>query len=158
MKKFKEWLVSHKVWAFLGCFSLIVLLIILIVLIMMFMGTSSSKYGHRLDGIKQVTISSDTKDQINNIQDDKVASSNMRIQGKIIYIDINFKAGTSIDDAKAIAKQTLSEFSADELAFYDVCYFLEEEIEKKDGEDAQTGFSITGTKHPSKKEIGWIKG
>lgn len=151
MNKIKSWISEHKVWAVLGGFSLIMLIFILIVLIMMFVGTSSDKYGHRLDGIEDVKISSEKKKEITDFSDDKVVSSDVRIQGKIIYIDVKFKDGTNLDDAKGIANKMLEVFSEEELKFYDVCYFLIEDKEKD-------GFVITGTKHPSKKEISWIKG
>ncbi len=155
MEKIKNWIINHKVWSVLGGICLIIIIGLLIMLISMFVGGASSKYGHRLDGIKEVTITDDTKDKITNYESDKISSTKVRIQGKIINIEINVKNSTSLDDAKAIAKDMLSIFSEDEIKFYDIQYFL---IQEKAEGSEEEGYKITGTKHPNKEEIGWIKG
>lgn len=152
MKKIKELILKHKG---LSIVTLLVVLLVLVTFLMffsMFFGGSSNKYGHRLDGIKEVVLSKGKLDSISSKidEDDSVKANEIRIQGKIVYVNITFKEGTKGDEAKKIGSKVLEEFSEKELGFYDFSFFLVEDKEEE-------GFVITGNKHPKKDDIGWIK-
>lgn len=152
MKKIKDLILKHKG---LSIVTILVILLVLVTFLMffsMFFGGSSNKYGHRLDGINEVTIKKDRLDSLSSTIDenDSVKANEIRIQGKIIYFNITFKEGTKIDDAKKIAEKALEDFSEKEVGYYDFSFFLVEDKEKD-------GFIITGNKHPKKDNIGWIK-
>ena len=138
----------------LGITFLVLLLVLIVFLIFfsMFFGGSSSKYGHRLDGIKEVTLDDKKLKDVSSALEEKesIKEASVRVQGKIVYSNIKFNEGTSIDDAKAIAKEELETFSEKELEFYDFSFFLVEDKEEE-------GFVITGNKHPKKEDIGWTK-
>lgn len=151
MKKIKELFANHKGLFIISCLALVFFLIMLFIFISMFFGKFSNSYGDRLDGIEQVEITDDKLKEINSKieENDIVEKSQVRIQGKIVYINITFKESTKLDDAKSVANKALENFEDDELAFYDFSFFL---VENKE----EDGFIVTGNKHPKKENIGWI--
>lgn len=154
MEKIKELISKHKGLSVVVILSLVLFIIMLILFISMFFGGSSSKYGNRLDGIKEVKIDNNRLDGLNaKIEEyEEVEKCSSRIQGKIVYININFAESSKLDKAKEIAESALEEFSEDEISYYDFSFFLVQESEEEDG-----GFVVTGNKHPNKDNIGWIK-
>jgi hypothetical protein len=122
----------------------------IVVLFSFFVG-SNDKYGNRLDGIKNVELTSKEKKSITDKlkENEEVKEASVRIQGKIIYINIKFNDDTNLDKAKEIANNSLKEIDEDQLKFYDLGYFL-----TKDGEN---GFNVTGTKNAKLDKISWIK-
>jgi uncharacterized pyridoxamine 5'-phosphate oxidase family protein len=122
----------------------------IVVLFSFFVG-SNDKYGNRLDGIKKVELTSKEKKSITDKlkENEEVKEASVRIQGKIIYINIKFNDDTNLDKAKEIANNSLKEIDEDQLKFYDLGYFL-----TKDGEN---GFNVTGTKNAKLDKISWIK-
>ena len=150
MKKIKELYANHKGLFIVSALALILFLIMLIMFISMFFGKFSNEYGDRLDGIDNVEISDDKLNDIANTikEDDNVEDCSLRIQGKIVYLNITFKEKTKLDTAKEIATKSLDNFEEDELEFYDFSFFL---VENKDD-----GYVITGNKHPKIDSIGWV--
>lgn len=151
MKKIKELVLRHKGVSILLLLVILLVLVTFLMFFSMFFSGSSNKYGTRLDGIKEVKIEKKELDSISSKIDENesVKSSEIREQGKIIYINITYKEDTKLEDAKAIAEKTLEDFDEKELAFYDISFFL---VEDKD-----EGFVVTGNKHPQKEKVSWIK-
>ena len=151
----KDLISRHKILSMICLLALVIIVILLYVFCSIFVG-GSNKYGHRLDGIKEVEIS--TKEMKNLSKDleknAEVDSADVRIQGKIIYIDIMYTKDVSQDKAKEIAASTLDNFGKEEKEFYDFEYILTQVIEE-DGTD--NGFKITGTKGPKTEGISFIK-
>lgn len=154
MKKFLSgiWklIKRHKILTLI-CTIAVILTIIMVVVFFNFFTGGNDKYGNRLDGIKKVELTSkDKKEVTGELKDyDEVVDSSIRVQGKIIYINIKFVEGTKVDKAKEIATKTLDNIDEKQLKFYDVGYFLTSE-----GKD---GFYITGTKNAKLDKISWIK-
>lgn len=140
----------HKLLSLICFTAFIIIVILLYIFASIFVG-SNGKYGHRLDGIKAVELSkkelSSISDSIN--ENDTVKNSSVRVEGKIVYIDIDFKESANKDKAKDISKSVLDEFSDKEKDFYDFEFVLSQEGKK--------GFKLTGTKSPKNKTISWIK-
>lgn len=159
MKKFfksiKDLIQRHKLLTIICFLAIIVIIILMFIFFNMFVG-GNGKYGDRLIGIEDVTISSKAKKEVVSFLEEKeqVTSASVRVQGKIIYINITFTRDTALDKAKAIATETLALFEDDEKEFYDFGYFLTQE-EVEDNED--TGFIVTGTKTVKIESISWIK-
>ena len=111
----------------------------------------TNKYGNRLEGIKAVEISkSDLSSVKKKLEEkDEVELAKVRLEGKIVYIDIKFKDSTKADDAKKIAREILEEFDEKEQKFYDFEFILYQ--------DKEDGFKITGTKGPKTDGISFIK-
>ena len=114
------------------------------------------EYNSLQNGIEEVEISkremSDIADDI--AKDDSVDSAKVRLQGKIIYIDIVYKKDVSKDKAKEIAVKSLDNFDKKEKEFYDFEYVLTQNV----GDNKEdTGFNITGAKTPKTDSISFIK-
>lgn len=153
MKKLIE---KHKSLFIVGSFALILLIVMIIACLKMFIFSSSDKYGHRLDGIEDVVISSDTykkvKDSIK--ENTEVEDVSVRLQGKIVYTTITYTKETSIDKAKEIATASLKNYSSEEIAYYDYSFILTQDFEETDEEKH---FIVMGYKHPEIETIGWTK-
>ena len=154
-KKIKNLLSRHKILAVICLLALIVIIILFYMFCSIFVG-GSDKYGNRLDGIEEVEISkSEMIDIADDIaKDDSVDSAKVRLQGKIIYIDIVYKKDVSKDKAKEIAVKSLDNFDKKEKEFYDFEYVLTQNV----GDNKEdTGFKITGAKTPKTDSISFIK-
>ena len=82
-------------------------------------------------------------------ENEMVKDASVRLQGKIIYITIKYNEEINKDQAKQVATSTLEKFSAEELEFYDLGYFLTSE--------GENGFNITGSKKAQKENISFIR-
>lgn len=149
-KGVKDLILRHKLLSIICFLAFIIVLILFYMFCSIFIG-GSDKYGHRLDGIDEVMITksdmSSVKEKIE--EDENVSSANVRLQGKIIYIDIIFGDDVSVDKAKDIAKKVLENFDEDEINFYDFGFVL--------SQDKEDGFNITGAKSPKKDDVSFIK-
>ena len=106
-------------------------------------------YGNRLDGRKKVNI---TDEEINTIKDlykDSSKETKVRIQGRIIYIDINGNDDLSLEVAKGFDK-VLGVLSDDKKAYYDI-----QIIVRNDANQAQ--FPIIGYKQHTREAFNWTK-
>lgn len=154
MDKIKDLLSRHKVLFVMCAVTLLFIIIMLYVFLSIFISGNNS-YGDRLDGIEEVEIAKDKMNDIaSKVEDnDDVSEASVRLQGKIIYINIVFNDDVSLDDAKEIAKSTLDEFDDDEKSYYDFGYFLTQVESDENGEY----FKVTGSMHASSDDISWIK-
>ena len=112
---------------------------------------SKSEYGDRLDGISDVKI---TKSTISKIEDeisdlDTVSKCNYRLQGRLIYIEIEYNDGVELDSAKETANKVLEYFDEDELAYYDIQFILTNK------NDEASGYPEMGYKHKTSDSIVW---
>ena len=156
MKKIKEFIENNKGLSILILLGILLLIIIGVILFQFLKEKNSSKYGARLDGIEEVKISSKKITNIENTikENEIVEKTNIRIQGKIVYISITYKTDTDIDNAKELANDVLGEFDEDELKFYDFSCFL---VELDDKNDETDEFKITGNKHHNFNEFTYIR-
>ncbi len=140
----------HKLLTIICTFAIILLIVMSVFLFSFFVG-GNDKYGNRLEGIEEVKVTKkDKKELVEYLEEyGEVASATVRIQGKIIYINIKFKEETKLDIAKKIANNSLKEIDEDKLKFYDLGYFLTLEGDE--------GFNVTGTKKAKLEEISWNK-
>lgn len=152
MKKILKWMKRNTGLVIVLLLTLVLLVFITVIFIKLLMGNSAGKYGNRLDGIEEVTISDETYDSIKEevMATEKVANVTTRLQGRIVYITIVLNGDTSASDAKGIAAATLDNFTEEALGFYDLSYFL-----KWESEDGNT--VITGNKHHDLDSITWVK-
>ncbi len=155
MKKVKGLISRHKVLAII-CLITIVIIAILSYVFLSVLINGNNKYGNRLDGIEEIEISDE---RISGLEEelegrDEVSSASVRIQGKIIYINIVFNNDVSLDTAKDIANGTLDSFEDDEESFYDFGFYLTQ-VGSEDEEGDY--FVVTGSKHVGADEISYIK-
>lgn len=150
--KIKDLVSRHRILSMI-CLLALVIIIILMYIFSSIFTSNGNNYGDRLRGIKDVEIA---KSKLSSVSDkikenSEVTKASVRVQGKIVYLDIEFNADTSLDKAKEIANSSLDNFSDKEKKFYDFEYIL---YQKKDD---NTGFKITGTKGPKTDGISFIK-
>lgn len=121
MKKIKKIWNENRVLMVLAIIIIICLIVIVCVSLTYFYGGSESEYGNRLDGIEKVKITDKIKSEvISNLEsEDIVDKANLTNKGKMVYITLNFKAGTTLDNAKATADKVITLFDEKMLAFYD---------------------------------------
>lgn len=150
--KIKDLVSRHRILSMI-CLLALVIIIILMYIFSSIFTSNGNNYGDRLRGIKDVEVA---KSKLSSVSDkikenSEVTKASVRVQGKIVYLDIEFNADTSLDKAKEIANSSLDNFSDKEKKFYDFEYIL---YQKKDD---NTGFKITGTKGPKTDGISFIK-
>ncbi len=115
-------------------------------------GTSTSKYGDRLEGIENYPLKDSLESDINSVYADvkSVDKVKVTVEGKIIYINISFKESVKVDTAKAEAIKALDKIGEDNLAFYDVQFIL-----TYSGEEENENFPIFGAKSSSSLKVVW---
>ena len=152
MEKLKKWINKNKGFAIICALAFILFIIMVVIFVRLLVGGSSNKYGNRLDGIDKVKISNEVyesvKEEVKDVEG--VNDVSVRLQGKIVYTTIELSDSISADKAKEIAKNTLDNYTEDELKYYDFSFFL-----KWKGEECDK--VITGNKHHNLEDITWIK-
>lgn len=142
-----------------GLFIIGGLLLVLIIILIMIFGrmlvkTDSNTYGNRLKNIVEVTEKENRKISKALEENDEVEKVEIRVQGKIIYVHINYKKGTSIDKAKEIANKIPGMYEEEVIKDYDLGLFL---IEDDDENEETKEFLVAGTKHPDMESISYTK-
>ena len=126
MEKLKKWINKNKGFAIICALAFILFIIMVVIFVRLLVGGSSNKYGNRLDGIDKVKISNEVyesvKEEVKDVEG--VNDVSVRLQGKIVYTTIELSDSISADKAKEIAKNTLDNYTEDELKYYDFSFFL----------------------------------
>ena len=138
--------------------KIVIALIILVILVgaglfvkeMIFSGEAKVIYGSRTKGVDKMKISDETKNKIKTGLGEATTKVEVRVTGRLIYIIVKVKDGTTLDVAKSLAVKSLEFLSDEEKAFYDVQMLIESE-----GESAQ--FPIIGYKQKSRANFSWTK-
>lgn len=154
MQKLKAFYKNNRVFVILmGISSLCLIVILSIVVIYFFDQTEGDAYGNRLNGIETVKLGDEKLKSIENmlLDQDKVATVNVHLIGRIVYINCYLSSGKS-SDAKNIAIKVLDAFNEDEKAFYDLSFAFA----KVDEEENKTGFPMMGYKKSDNTIISWI--
>ena len=87
--------------------------------------TVSSPYGNRLDDIKNHNIASSIEDLKKYYKDSKgVTNSNVRVQGRIIYIDVEMEKTTSNETIQNLAVGCLEKIPDTEKTYYDIQFIF----------------------------------
>lgn len=133
----------------------IVIVVFLVIIAIMaknffFPDDAEAYYGTRLEGIDKVKITDKKKEELKEHFKDSSESITVRLQGRIIYLDVKVKEGVSVDTARELANKTLEKLSDDEKAYYDVQFIISND---KDTEH----FPIIGYRHHTKQAISWTK-
>lgn len=116
----------------------------------LFPSEAKAIYGNRLEGIEKVKITDATKKKITDKLADKTSKAEVRVAGKLIYIDMTVVGDVDVNTAKALATSTLDEFSDAEKSFYDIQAIISSDTNT-------TQFPIIGYKHHSKTAFNWTK-
>lgn len=152
MNKIKKLWIENRVLFVLFLTVLICAFIILGVFLNYFFGSSKGNYGNRLDGIKEVEVTEEMKNNfISSMKNDSsIQEVTIKTQGKIIYISLFFKDGVSLVEAQSKALFSLQSFEQKYLDFYDFQYTL-----KANATENSEGFLIMGAKNVSGSTLVW---
>ena len=144
MKKIKKIWNENRVLMVLAIIIIICLIVIVCVSLTYFYGSSESEYGDRLDGIDKVKITDKIKsDVVNNLKsEESVYSANLVNKGRMIYITLDFKIGTILDNAKIVAEKVPTLFNEEELAYYDINITI-----NAPASDDNAGFTLMGARN-----------
>lgn len=117
-------------------------------------GTSSSKYGDRLDGIEKYPLDKNLGDDIKALYKDESSVNKVvyELQGKIIYITLDFKESIKVSQAETLAIKTLDTIGEKNLSFYEVQYIL-----TYSGSDENTNYPVFGSKNANSLKVVWSK-
>lgn len=143
---------NRVLWVLLGILGVCFLVIGILFYRYFYAGTSSSKYGERLDGIENYPLSKTLEKDIqdlykDNTEIDKVTVNN---EGKIVYITINFTKSIKVTTAEDLAIKSLDKVGEKNLTYYDVQYIL-----TYSGTEENTNFPVFGSKSASSLKVVW---
>ena len=152
MEKIIKWIKKNIGLTIVFGLSIVLLIILAVIFVKLLTGGSSDKYGNRTEGIEDVKISNEIYDGVKTELMDTglVKEANVRLQGKIIYTTIDLNGDVSVDKAKELASNTLDNYEAEMLEFYDYSYFLRWERE-------ESTTVVTGNKHHNLDIIAWVR-
>lgn len=153
MKNFKNFCKSNRVFVVLMAVVLICIIISGLSLINYFYGgKKSDNYGSRLEGIEEVEITEERKEDVENklTEDEQIKKAEIIVTGKIIYIKMEFDPNVSLVEAEGKASVVLDEFNEEEKSFYDFQFTL-----KQDKTEESEGFVIAGAKNVNGTNIMW---
>lgn len=166
-EKFRK-LLKNKKFMIVAILILIGIICLLLLKGFFYPNGSVSKYGNRLDGIKNIEFDKGDKDKIIKSinSNEKVDSAKMNVHGRIINIIFNVNKDTSVDDARNIANESLNNFSSEVKGFYDIEFIItmndeegiKEQVTNDDGQVKEVVtklFPIMGYKNSSSEGLVW---
>ena len=114
-------------------------------------GAGNNKYGDRLEGIESYPLPETLSEDIKGIyaEDDSVKEVVVNVEGKIIYIDIDFAKAIGRGDATSKAEKALEKIGTENLTFYEVQFLL-----TYSGEEENI-FPIFGMKNANSLKVVW---
>lgn len=129
IKKLKNFYKNNRIYSILMIISLFCLILMVSGVVIYFVNqTVSSPYGNRLDGIKNHNIDSSIEDLKKYYKDSKgVTNSNVRVQGRIIYIDVEMEKTTSNEAIQNLAVGCLEKIPDTEKTYYDIQFIFKRE-------------------------------
>ena len=126
MKKLKGFYQNNRIYCILMIVSIVCIILIASAFVYYFIEqTRTDVYGKRLYGIESVKISDDKQKEIEGKikENEKISKVTFDLKGKIIYLTIELKEGTT-EDAQAIAIKSLEYLSTEEKEFYDINFIF----------------------------------
>lgn len=149
MKKIKNLWAENRVVFVLICILIVCFVAIVVVASSFFLAGHKSNYGDRLINISDYPVTDEFKNSyMESIKENKgVTSVDLRISGRIIYVNIVFDKDVTLNNAKAIAEKSIDLFSEKNLEYYDIEFLL-----LSDGEN---GFAIMGARNVNGSGVIW---
>lgn len=147
MKKLKEFYKNNRIYCILMLVSLFCFILMGSAVIIYFVHqTSSDKYGARLEGIDSYPVSSELA-QLETFykESDGVLKASVRLQGKIIYVNVEVDKKLTIEEMQNIATESLNKLKEEQKGYYDLQFTF-----KRDGLAP-----YSGSKAASRTVITW---
>ncbi len=135
---------------------LLILLVCFVVIGLLFYkffyaGAGTNKYGDRLTGIESYPLSDTLADDIKGVYADidTVGVVKVNVEGRIIYINMEFTRPVSAGEAHNTAEKALDKIGAENLTFYEVQFLL-----TYNGEE-ESVFPLFGMKNANNLKVAW---
>lgn len=143
---------NKVLWVLLGILVVCFIAIGILFYRYFYAGTSSSKYGERLDGIENYPLGDKFEENIKEVYkgNSSVGDVTVTVEGKIIYITIDFKESVKVATAKDLAIKSLDTIGEKNLTFYDVLYLL-----TYSGTEENKNFPVFGSKSAKSLKVVW---
>ena len=143
---------NKVLWVLLGILVVCFLAIGILFYRYFYAGTSSSKYGERLDGIDNYQLSKTLEDDVKKLysSESSVDKATVTVEGKIIYITIDFKDSLKVSQAEDLAIKSLETIGEKNLTFYDVQYIL-----NYTGTEENKNYPVFGSKSAKSLKVVW---
>ncbi len=116
-------------------------------------GISTSKYGDtRLEGIENYKLSDTLSEDIASVyaETSSVNKTNVTVEGRVIYITIDFKESIKVDTARDLAIKSLDKIGEENLTYYEIQFIL-----TYSGETENTNFPVFGSKNANSLKVVW---
>lgn len=115
-------------------------------------GAGNSKYGDRLDDIDKYPLSKTLSDDIKAVfsENSEVTKTVVNVEGKVIYINIDFGSSIKVSQAQDIAVKALEKIGEENLKYYDVQFIL-----TYSGSESNENFPVFGSKSSSSLKVVW---
>ncbi|MEG1149896.1 MAG: hypothetical protein RSE17_01240 [Bacilli bacterium] len=152
MKKIKELWQKNKILVVLVTILIACFISICVVVVTYFFGGSSTVYGNRLEDIDKYPVTESFKTEyISKIKENKeVTNATIKTKGRVIYINIDFVADTTLIEAESKSTASLEQFTEELLSYYDINFIL-----TSDASSNSDGFTIMGAKNANGTGIAW---
>ena len=115
-------------------------------------GTSSTKYGDRLEEIEKYPLSDTLEEDIKSLYTETTSINKIAVktQGRIIYITLDFKESIKVTEAQDLAIKSLEKIGEENLSYYDVQFLL-----SYSGEEENENFPVFGSKSATSLKVVW---
>ncbi len=153
MSKSKNKQDNTMLWILIGILVVCFLLIGFLFYKYFYSGISTSKYGDtRLEGIEKYPLSKTLEKDINDLysSEKSVNKATVTVEGRIVYITVDFKESIKIDNAKSIAIKSLDKIGEENLTYYEIQFIL-----TYSGTDENENFPIFGSKNSNSLKVVW---
>ena len=140
----------HKAVLITSLLLIIVVLCLFIAKSFFLSNDSKAIYGSRLEGIDKVKITNETKEKVKETLQNISSKVEVRLAGRIIYIDVIVNDDISLEVAKEEGNKTLECFSDTEKSYYDIQIMM-----NSNTNTAQ--FPIIGYKHHTRAGFSWTQ-
>ena len=144
---------NKMLWILLGILLVCFLMMGFLFYKYFYSGISTSKYGDtRLEGIEKYPLSKTLEADIDGVYKDEksVGSTHVTVEGRIIYITVDFKESIKVDTAKSLAVKSLDKIGEENLTYYEIHYIL-----TYSGTEENTNFPIFGMKNVNSLKVVW---
>ena len=125
-KKLRVFYKNNRIYCILIMISLACLLLLGVGVIFYFVGqATSSAYGNRLDNIENYKVDNEIKELEKFYKEsDGVKSATVRLQGKIIYVDVAMNDDKTNEDIQNIATTSLGKLTDEQKGYYDIQFIF----------------------------------
>ncbi len=148
IKKLKKFYKQNRIYCILMMISIFCIVLMgSAVLIYFISQATTSKYGHRLDGIEDYEVETEleTLDQYYT-DTEGVQDVNIDLEGKIIYVNVTVEDSFTNEEIQNLATSSLDNLTDDQKSYYDIQFiFLRESYTP-----------YMGSKSSSNTIISWI--